>query len=51
VVVAKPWARQSGDGHGPNAGGMGGAVVQTGRLTGRPQRFWIFLIYPKLAQL
>jgi hypothetical protein len=42
---------KSGGGHGPNAVGTGGAVVRTGRLTGGPQRFQIFPIYPKLAQL
>jgi hypothetical protein len=30
VVVAKPWARQSGNSHSPNAVGTGGAVVRTG---------------------
>jgi hypothetical protein len=31
-----------GGGHGPNAVGTGGIVVQTGRLMGGPQRFQIF---------
>jgi hypothetical protein len=42
VAAAKPWVRQNGGGHGPNAVGTSGAVVRTGRLTGGPQRFWIF---------
>jgi hypothetical protein len=44
------WRRQSRDGHGPNAVGTGGAVVWIGRLTGGPQRFWIFFqfIYNQL---
>jgi hypothetical protein len=44
------WRQQSRGGHGPNAVGTGGAVVWTGRLTGGPQRFWIFFqfIYNQL---
>jgi hypothetical protein len=42
VAAVKPWAQQSGDGRGPNAVGMVGAVVRKGRLTGGPQRFRIF---------
>jgi hypothetical protein len=38
VAAAKPWAWQSGGGHGPN----GCAIVQTGRLMGGPQRFQFF---------
>jgi hypothetical protein len=42
----------SGDGYGLNVVSTGGAIVQTGRLTGGPQRFWIFfVIYPTLAQI
>jgi hypothetical protein len=36
VAAAKPWARQSGGGHGPNAVGTGSAVGRIGRLTGGP---------------
>jgi hypothetical protein len=52
VVVEKPWAWQNGGGRGPNAVGMGSAIVRTGLLTGEPQPFRIFFsIYAKLAQL
>jgi hypothetical protein len=42
VVAAKLWARQSGGSHSLNMVGTGGAVVRTRRLTGGPQRLWIF---------
>jgi hypothetical protein len=48
VVAAKPWAWQSGGGRSPN---MVGTIVRTGRLMGGPQRFQIFPIYLKPAQL
>jgi hypothetical protein len=48
VVAVKPWAWQSGGGRSPN---MVGTIVRTGRLMGEPQRFQIFPIYLKPAQL
>jgi hypothetical protein len=51
IATAGGWVRQSDGGHGPNAVSTDDAVVRIGRLTGGPQRFQIFPIYPKLAQI
>jgi hypothetical protein len=47
VAAMKPWARQSGGGHGWNGVGMGGTVVQTGWLM---RGAHTVLYFPKLSK-
>jgi hypothetical protein len=51
VVVVKPWARQKGGGHYPNAGSSVGSSVQTGSPTGGSRAISVFPTCLKLAQL